>query len=99
MAFQRPTFRDPGVDSDLSALTARVKSLEIGWKGWNHAETFALVNGQRDYLFAAGLDADTDPAHALVQWGAVTLIPGTDYQILTDRIRLASAVPSSTIRA
>lgn len=63
---------------------------------WDYTETFNLVTGQADYLWGAGTQrsgditagARTDALSALVQWGVATLLPGLDYVVLADRLRL-----------
>lgn len=58
---------------------------------WSDAATFMLVEAQTDYVFPVGSAADTNATHALVQWGAIVLVPNTDYSILSDRIVLTNA--------
>lgn len=77
------------LDQRVRALEALVAALTLP-EWWTDLETFTLVADQADYLFPGGAPADTDASRALVQWGALVLVPITDYAVLPDRIRLTN---------
>ena len=63
---------------------------------WHYHELFTLVAGETDYLWGEGTEhsgtivaANTDATQAFVQWQFV--LNPTEYTVLADRIRLASA--------
>lgn len=87
------SWRRVGLIGQVQQRATEVRAaLGVSSGGWNHTQTFPLVEGQRDYLFDPGGDANTDATQALVQWG-VTVLPPEDYEILPDRLRL-NAAPS-----
>lgn len=57
--------------------------------GWDTAKSWSLIEGQTTYLLDVpflGDEVDT-----LLQWGALTLIPTTDYQVSGSSLVLVSA--------
>ncbi len=88
------SWRNIGLIGQLQSRAAEARAALGVASAWNHTQEFSLVEGQTDYLFEPGGDADTDATKALVQWG-VTILPPSDYEILADRVRL-SAAPSAT---
>lgn len=63
--------------------------------GWSHYQSFVIVEGQTNYVFAgatwpAPAQASKDAWRSLIQWGGLLLVPVTDYTISSDRIVLTS---------